>query len=193
MSKRITDRVDLGNGNFIGRDFDMPDEVVTKQTDGSFDPTLPGGSGSSPVKRAWFRGPQAAVASGFRPLPFVYSLGDTDIFDLTDPTTPLALAAGTLAVTINVCAVVSTGTFTGHSFYAELDLDENNDDATASATGSLDIGDLAASTAAQISIACTYFVPAGGTVQAFIKHEMTDPLTVWLEAAVQWQSATAEH
>jgi hypothetical protein len=147
--------------------------------------------GSSPVKRAWFRAVPESITSGgaLHPLTWTHLNGETDILDLTDPTAPTQVTAGTLSVTVNICC--DSGTQPGKSAFIELDLDENADDATASATFSLDV-DIPGMTP-QSSMSLTYFAPAAGLIQAFVKHAAATALDFWLEAAVQWRADTAVH
>lgn len=150
----------------------------------------PAGGAAVAVKRSWFRAAPEAVTPGpLHALTWTKISGE-NLFDLTDPTTPLALLAGFYSITVNICASAGQVGFASQPVLIQMDVDEMGDDATASQSILLTTGSIAP----QGSMAMSYFVPADGVVHAYVNHnEEGETWNFFLEAAVMWQSATAAH
>jgi hypothetical protein len=109
MSKRITEIVDLGGGEQISRDYELPDAAVTQNKDGSFTPN-PGGSGGFAAQLIASVVPlidQALGADAYPNLTSVEASG-TGV-TLGDDQQSIALTAGVYDIAVAYTLLLETG------------------------------------------------------------------------------------
>ena len=122
--------------------------------------------GSSPTARAQYSGLGVSINDGASAnLTWDTLAVGTALLDLTDPANPTVLTAGNYAV--SVIFRPSDAMTAGGYYRADLELDEVNDDATL-------LQDSPAATAANTepeqSLSLTYYIPAGGLINAIVHN-----------------------
>lgn len=116
-----------------------------------------------PITRATYvTGSRVSVdPAAYVQLPWTQGSGDA-LLDLTDPSNPTIVAAGVYALSAVFTGIDLTA---GASFYSELDLDSSGEDAEAYA-----VSPAAAGAATTMALACVYYIPTGGVVQASVEN-----------------------
>lgn len=152
-----------------------------------------GGSGASVTTRAhyWTTGITVPPNTWFNPnwtLDTVSHGGTVHadpLLDLTDPANPVVVAAGIYVVSAEF--KFGNDRQAGKSYYCEIDMDANADDANVATNQSLDpVNSSLGATDIQAALSITYYVPAGGVINAAVQHNRTSDAThfdfsVWLQ------------
>lgn len=127
-----------------------------------------GGGASTDTQRAAYSGNPVSVpdAPGGQPKALTWdSLGSGEaLLDLTDPELPEVITGGIYAVTAVAHATELLNA--GATYQATLHLDYFGDDAVCETSGTNDLGPggPALGLESMVSLACTYYIPAGGVI-----------------------------
>lgn len=97
-------------------------------------------------------------------LPWSLSSGDS-LLDLTTPTDPVIITSGIYAVTVDVQGIALT---TGGTFAVKLLLDGGGDNASVFASSPPSTTGFGVNP--EVSIAMTYYIPAGGRLQVNVEN-----------------------
>jgi hypothetical protein len=125
------------------------------------------GGGSQPVTREQTLGVAVTIAGGDGGILDWSSAAvvGTALLDVTDPTTPLVVEGGVYAISVQV--IPADDLTIGANYRLRVDLDNNGEDGLA-------IADSSPATADQrrprLVVSLTYYVPAGGVLQAVLTN-----------------------
>jgi hypothetical protein len=133
-------------------------QALTKASSADNDVEWTGGATS---REDFIGGEVVTVANNSNGRVTWFSLQGSTLLDLTDPSIPVAIAAGAYAVSV---AILPTTNMTADGFYGlVLELDSDGDDASIETESRLAT---AAKPLPKVAISGTYYIPAGGTIRA---------------------------
>lgn len=169
-----------GGGVTVDNGTDPPTAVTTLVAPGALIDDSTATLGPQSTREQFNNGAGASINSGsLTALEWASIFGDAPLLDLTDPAAPTVIAAGTYAVSVS-CGLTAAA---GKQAFLQIELDALNEDAYSVQTFPLDGPAIGAFVFG--AVAMTYYLVAGATIKATVKHNGGSALSAKFGAVVQ--------